>query len=798
MKKYIVWFWVLVFAGLFSVFMVFFLAANEFLGDMPSFEELENPNSNLASQVMSSDSKVLGVYFYQNRTNARYDQLSPNLVNALIATEDERYRSHPGIDARGTLRALVYMGSKGGASTITQQLAKMLFTERKSTNIVGRVVQKIKEWVIAARLERYYTKDEIISMYFNRFDFVNNAVGINTASNVYFNQSPDALEIHQAAMLVGMAKNPSLFNPMRFPDTTMHRRNVVLSQMVRSKFITQEERDSIAQLPLGLDYQSVSHHSGSAAYFKETLRGKLKSLLNEKIPGTDEYVISKKNGEPYNVYKDGLKIYTTIDSRMQKYAEWAVAEHLGGYLQKEFSDHLANRRDFPFANLSEDKVESIMNTARKRTTRYRVITGRECHHCHRRGDFVSKQTIAGRDYWVCSAEECGEEQKLKVVPEDSIAAVFDNPVKMRVFTWQGEKDTVLSPNDSIRYYKSILQAGLMSLDPHTGHIKAWVGGVNHEYFEYDHVQLAKRQVGSTFKPFVYALALEAGYPGCHRVVNQQYTFKKGEYGLLKDWTPKNDGDPYGYEVTLKYGLANSMNTITAYVMKQFTPQAAVQFARRCGIESHIDPVPSLALGVADLSLHEMVSAYSTFPNKGIRMEPIYLLRIEDSHGTVIYEADQEIHQVMSQELAYKMIDLMKGVTEGERGGPENKKVGTGIRIRSNRPYGNVPWNVEIAGKTGTTQGNSDGWFMGVVPDLVTGVWVGADDRSVRFLYTSLGQGANTALPIWGYYMNKVWKDESLNIDQRPFDIPESLRNLNFDCETLQQSAAESKEDPLFD
>ncbi len=798
MRKYIVAFWVLVLGGVLAVFMVFLLAANEFLGDMPSFQELENPNSNLASQVFSSDGEVLGSYFYQNRTNARYDQLSPYLVNALIATEDERYRTHPGIDIRGTLRAMVYLGSKGGASTITQQLAKMLFTEQRSTNIVRRILQKIKEWIISARLERYYTKEEIVAMYFNRFDFVNNAVGINTASRVYFNTTPDSLRLEQAAMLVGMAKNPSLFNPRSRPDTTLHRRNVVLGQMVRNKMITPEERDSIVELPLGIDFQSVSHHEGSATYFKETLRGKLKEILNEKIPGTDEYVISKKNGDPYNVYKDGLRIYTTIDSRMQKHAEDAVSEHLSGYLQDEFSKHLSKRSNFPFARLSDKEVESLMNTARKRTSRYRVLTGKECHNCHRRGSYVSEQNINGTDYWVCSAPECGEEEKLRVIPKDSIPVVFDTPVDMTVFSWKGEVDTNMSPNDSIRYYKSFLQAGLMSLDPHTGHIKAWVGGINHKYFEYDHVQLAKRQVGSTFKPFVYALALEAGYSACQQVVNKPYTFKKGEFGLLKDWTPKNDGDPYGYEVSLKYGLANSMNTITAYVMKQFTPQAAVQFARRCGIGSHIEPVPSLALGVADLSLYEMVSAYSTFPNKGIRMEPIYLLRIEDSHGTVIYESEQEIYQVMSEELAYRMIDIMKGVTEGVKGGPEGKKIGTGIRIRSNRPYGKVPWDVEIAGKTGTTQGNSDGWFMGSVPDLVTGVWVGADDRSVRFLYTQLGQGANTALPIWGYYMNEVWKDEELEIDQRPFDIPESLKNVNFDCDLVNPNSSSSGDDNLFD
>jgi len=788
MKKYLVIFWALVIGGVLAFFMLFFLAEKGVLGKMPTVEDLQNPKSDLASEIYGSDGKILGKYFYQNRTNARYTDLSPHLVNALIATEDERFKSHPGIDARGTLRAVVYLGTKGGASTITQQLAKMLFTERRSTNKLKRVVQKIQEWIISAKLERYYTKEEILTMYYNRFDFVNNAVGIKSAAQVYFSTSPDSLEIHQAAMLVGMAKNPSLFNPIRRPDTTLKRRNVVLYQMLRNEYINQAEFDSITGLPLDIRYRTVDHSEGIAPYFREILRGKLKEILRTKKEGTDEYLIAKKNGDPYNIYSDGLRIYTTINSRMQQYAEWAMRQYLREYLQPTFSRELQKRSNFPFASLSDKQVEGVMNTARRRTMRYRILTGKECHHCHRRGSYVESQTIDGKKYWVCQAEECGEPFKKRIVPEDSISIVFDTPTRMPVFSWRGEIDTVMSPNDSIRYYKSFLQSGLLSLDPHTGHIKAWVGGIDHHHFAYDHVLLAKRQVGSTFKPFVYALALEAGLPGCHSVANIPYTFKKGEFGLLKDWTPKNEGDPYGYEVTLKYALANSMNTITAWVMKRFTPQAAVEYARRCGITSHIEPVPSLALGVADLNLYEMTHAYSTFANKGMRMEPVYLLRIEDNGGTVIYEAEQDIVEVMSEEAAYRMVDLLKGITEGERGGPENKKTGTAMRMHydsPNRGYDGIPWDVEVAGKTGTTQGNSDGWFMGVVPDLVTGVWVGAEDRSVRFTRTSLGQGANTALPIWCYYMKKVWEDESLNIDQRDFDVPESLKNYNFECDSDQ-------------
>lgn len=767
------------------MFMIFFLAERGVFGKMPTVEDLQNPKSDLASEIYSAEGKILGKYFYKNRTNAHYQELSPHLTDALVATEDERYFEHPGIDFRGTTRAVVYLGSKGGASTITQQLAKMLFTEKKSNNFLFRVMQKIKEWIIAAKLERYYTKQEIIAMYYNRFDFVNNAVGIKSAASIYFNTIPDSLSLPQSAMLVGMAKNPALFNPKRRPDTTMHRRNVVFGQMLRNQMVSEAEFDSLKALPLSLDIQSADHSEGVAPYFRETLRAKLKEILLAKKEGSDEYVYAKENGEPYNIYKDGLRIYTTINYKMQQYGEYAVTRYLKEYLQEEFSESLQKRDNFPFASLSDSEVERIMATARKRTQRYRVMTGRECHHCHRRGDYVSQESIDGVDYWVCKAPECGEDEKLRVVPEDSIEVVFDAPTRMSVFSWKGNIDTMMSPNDSIRYYKSFLQSGLMSLDPHTGHIKAWVGGINHRYFEYDHVQLAKRQVGSTFKPFVYALALEAGLPACHTIPNIEYTFYKGEYGLLKDWTPRSQGDnTKGMEVTLKYGLANSLNPITAWVMKQYTPQAAVDYAHSCGIKSFIDPVPALCLGVADISLYEMVHAYSTFANKGNRIDPVYLLRIEDNSGTKIYEAEPNFKSVMSEEMAYKMIDLMQGVTEGENG-PDGKKIGTAIRMRIDNPrreYDNIPWNVDVAGKTGTTQGNSDGWFMGVVPNLVTGVWVGADDRSVRFLYTSQGQGANTALPIWCYYMHKVWKDESLNIDmEQRFERPESLKNVNFDC-----------------
>ncbi len=785
MKKYVIWFWSLVFIGLFSMIMLFVAADLGWLGPMPSVEDLQNPKSDLASEIYSEDGKVLGSYFYQNRTNAHYQDISQYLIQALVATEDERYREHPGIDFWSTIRAVVFLGKRGGGSTITQQLAKMVFTEKRSNNLLKAIAQKIQEYVIAAKLERYYTKEEILAMYYNRFDFIHNAVGINSAARVYFNTTPDSLKIHQAAMLAGMAKNPSLFDPIKRPDTTMHRRNVVFYQMMRNELINRLEFDSLKELPLDLDYQVVDHSEGIATYFREALRQKLAEILNEKKPGTGEYIVAKPNGERYNVYSDGLKIYTTINSRMQEYGEYAMERYLKEHLQPAFTKELKKRSNFPFAHLSEEQAEEVMTTARKRTERYRVMTGVECHHCHRRGDYVSKESIEGVDYWICAAPECGEPEKLRVVASDSIDIVFDTPREMKVFSWKGSLDTTLSPNDSIRYYKSFLQSGLMSLDPHTGHIKAWVGGINQHYFAYDHVQTAKRQVGSTFKPFVYALALEAGISACHMIPDIQYCFRKDDHGLLKDWCPQNAGGYSGELVSLKYGLANSMNNITAWVMTRFSPQAAVEYAHRCGIESFIDPVPALALGVADISLFEMVNAYSTFANKGMRMVPVYLLRIEDNTGAIIYETEQDIKEVMSEETAFKMIDIMKGVTEGERG-PDGKKVGTAIRMRGaatdSRPYAGIPYSTQIAGKTGTTQGNSDGWFMGVVPDLVTGVWVGAEDRSVRFLSTNLGQGANTALPIWCYYMHKVWKDKRLGITQRPFDTPESLKNVNFDCD----------------
>ncbi len=803
-KKWIIAFWSLIFLGFIFAGIVLYAASEGILGfePLPSVKELENPKSNLASEIISADGKLLGKYFKENRINVTYDQLSPYLPQALVATEDERFYDHSGVDLKGLARAVIKLGKAGGASTITQQLAKMLFHER-SLSLVGRIKQKIQEWIIATELEKRYTKEEIIAMYLNKFDFLNNAVGIKSATNVYFDKEPNELTIEEAAMLIGMAKNPSLFNPIRRPDTTMHRRNVVLFQMKRNGFITQQQYDSLKLLPLELHYKKVDHKEGIAPYFREVLRLELQKLLSQKDENGN-YIYHKNDGSPYNIYKDGLKIYTTIDSRMQQYAEYAVHEHLKN-LQPAFFRDVKRRRNPPFDNrLSKKQVQSIITSAIKRSVRYQTLAGKECPNCHRR-TFIKTTKHHGKEYYICTAEDCGKEWPVRT--DEEIQKIFESPVKMRVFTFQGEKDTLLSPKDSILYYKQILQAGLMSVDPHTGYIRAWVGGVDIKHFAYDHVYQAKRQVGSTFKPFVYSLAIQEGYSPCYEVPNQKVVFKKGEFGLLKDWAPKNSDGIYGCNVSLKYGLANSMNTITAWVMKQFGPQAVVDMAHRIGIQSKLDPVPSLCLGVADLSLYEMVGANATFVNKGVWIKPTFYTRIEDKNGNIILDVIPESREALSEETAYVMLNLMKGVVDGVYNkciGDLRKSLGkspmyvsgTGMRLRGRktekRPY--VGFKNPIAGKTGTTQNQSDGWFMGLTPDLVTGVWVGAEDRSVHFRSIANGQGANTALPIWGYYMNKVFADSTIKVSQGDFPKPETPINIELDCEKYRSHQSGTDDD----
>lgn len=779
-KKFILAFWILVLIPILLFIGMMISAANGWFGfePLPSFEELENPQSNQASVVYAANGEIMGTYYYQNRVNVDYEDLSPHLVNALVSTEDERYYSHSGIDLKGLIRAVTKFGRDGGASTITQQLAKMLFSD-EPRNKWERIMQKMQEWIIAARLERRYTKNEIIIMYFNRFDFVNNAVGIKTAANTYFNKEPSQLRLNEAATLVGMLKNPSLFNPLRFPDTTKNRRNVVFHQLMRNGFISTEEFDSLSKLPLGLEYQEVDHKEGLAPHFREILRADLKDIFNEKDENGN-YVMHKLDGSPYDIYKDGLRIYTTINLKMQKYAEWAVEKHLGGELQKIFYDHLKKKKNYPFDwRVSDEEVKMIMDRAMKRSPRYLVYTGQQCANCGRRGNYIESIHENGKTYYVCKASDCGHKQL--AFPKDSILAAFNKPVKMKVFSWHGTIDTVMTPMDSIRYYKSFLQAGVMAMDPHTGYIKAWVGGIDYEHFAYDHVRQGRRQVGSTFKPFVYAVAIDEGFSPCYEVPNVPVVFKKEEYGLKEDWIPKNSDDEYGYNVTLKYGLANSMNTITAWVMKQFGPERVIQMARSMGITSPLDPVPALALGVADVSVYEMVGAFSTFVNSGVYTKPIYLTRIEDKDGNVIARYIPETNEALSPEDAYVMLELLKGVTSYNYNAYKDKMVaGTGIRLRfEGREYGGIPY--PIAGKTGTTQNQSDGWFLGATPDLVTGVWVGAADRSVRFSSIKYGQGANMALPIWGYFMNKVYDDPSLKIDTGDFAKPDVPITVDLDC-----------------
>ncbi len=789
--KYTLLFWLFT-LSIFGIFAGTMFFLNSF-GDLPKFEELENPKSNLATEIISGDNRILGKYYKENRSNISYNAISPFAINALVSTEDERFFSHSGIDAKGLGRALFFLGKKGGASTITQQLSKMLFHDRES-NFFLRSLQKLKEWIIAVRLEKQYTKEEILTMYLNKFDFINNAVGLKSASHIYFNTTPDSLKIEEAALLIGMCKNPALYNPLRRPDTTLQRRNVVLSQMHRSNFISLQEFDSLKTLPLKLDYKSADHKEGIAPYFREVLRGELAALFNQKDSETGEYLLHKPDGKPFNIYSDGLKIYTTIDSRMQEYAEWAVKEHLSKELQVDFFKDLKRKKYPPFANISKKEIDKIMLQSMARTELYQVLTGKQCSNCGRKGKNIQPaKDDDGNLFFECTAEDCGF--RSPVLKKDSILAIFNKPAKMKVFSWKGELDTLLSPLDSIKYYKSFLQAGMISLDPRTGYVKAWVGGIDHKHFSYDHVKQSKRQVGSTFKPIVYALAVQEGYSPCMEVPNVITCFDMPPGSQEKVWCPKNSDAEYGGIVSLKYGLANSINTVTAWLMKQLGPKAVVSIAKKLGITSKLEAVPSLCLGVADLSVYELTGADASFANKGVWIEPIYITRIEDKNGTVIKEFKPKTIEAMSEETAYIMLDMLKGVVDGAYNRNTGKRMGTGVRIRgSSRPY--AKFRGPLAGKTGTTQNNSDGWFIGLTPDLVTGVWVGAEDRSVRFRSTPLGQGANMALPIFGYYMQKVYGDKRIKISHDDFEKPEKPLRQEIDCEKYYKSNPINKFGPV--
>ena len=732
-SRYTVWIWRVFFGGLLFGILVFSLAALGVFGKLPTFEELENPENNLATEVISIDGETLGKYYRENRTPVKFSELPENLIQALVATEDERFYEHSGIDFRGTARAAVKLGRDGGASTITQQLAKMLFTKQASSNMVKRLVQKVKEWVISIRLEKQYTKNEILTMYLNKYDFGHNAVGIRSAARIHFGKEPIDLNIEESAMLVGMLKNSSLYNPMRRPEMVQERRNVVFKQMERNDFISEEAKDSLQQLPLELDINLEGHSDGTATYFREYVRDFMKGWI-EKNP--------KPTGETYNIYRDGLKIYVTLDSRMQKNAEEAMAEHMAN-LQRVFEKQQKNNPTAPFYDLEKEQIESTMRAAMRRSDRWRKM----------------KQNGAS---------------------DKEISDSFFVETPMRVFSWNGEIDTVMTPYDSIRYNKFILQSGLLSTDPTTGHVKAWVGGINYKHFQYDHVKQGRRQVGSTFKPFVYATAInQLGLSPCDEYPNTPYTIPAGKYHLEEDWTPKNSSDKYGGLLSLKQALANSVNVISANLIDQTTPQNVVRMAKNLGIEAELLPVPSIALGTIDLSLYEMVGALNTFANKGMYVKPMMILRIEDKNGTILQEFSPETREVLSESIAYATVNLMEGVV----------KYGSGIRLRTSG--GKYPDNVvtgypykfdnPIAGKTGTTQNQSDGWFIGMVPNLSTGVWVGAEDRSVHFVDLTRGQGASMALPIWALYMKKNYADESLGISKEEFERPEDL-TINVDCD----------------
>ena len=736
--------WFLFFLGILSLGLLFGGAALDWYGPMPDLQQLENPRTNLATQIISSDGIILGKYYLDdNRTPITYEELPQNLVQALIATEDERFYEHAGIDWKGTLRAFAYFGKRGGASTITQQLARQIFVGVRSRNKFKAVLQKAQEWVIAVQLEQRYTKNEILSLYLNKYDFGYQADGVRSAAKIFFDKTPMKLSIEESATLVGMLKNSSLYNPIRRPERVKERRNIVFQQMYRNKLISPEEKDSLSQLPITITYTPESHREGLATYF----RAYLKEFMDEWIAKNP-----KPDGDKHSLYRDGLRIFTTIDSRMQAMGEAAVDEHMEN-LQKEFfiqNTKIANPTA-PFLELREGEIDTLMVRTAYRTERWR------------------KMKLAG-------------------IEEAEILASFYKKVPMRIFSWKGERDTIMTPIDSIRYYKHFLRASLVSMEPQSGHVKTWVGGFNYKHFQYDQVKQGRRQIGSTFKPFLYATAIDQlKLSPCDSLPDALYCIEPMKHGNISAWCPKNSGDKYGKTRTLKNALANSVNTVSARIMDLVGPRPVINLARKMGITSKLPLVPSIALGTPDISLFEMVGAYSTFVNQGIYVKPVIITRIEDKNGRALYEVVPETQDVLSQEAAYVTVNLLQGVT----------RAGSGARLRhaglekTNYVYKKVitgyPYVFEnqIAGKTGTTQNQSDGWFMGMVPNLATGVWVGGEDRAVHFKSIAFGQGATMALPIWGVYMKKLYENVALGISVEDFTAPENL-SISIECEELNE------------
>lgn len=750
-KKHVWILWGLFLLSITGVFILFGGAAFGLYGPMPDLQQLENPRTNLASQIISSDGNILGKYYFdENRTPIGFDEIPVNMIEALIATEDERFYEHSGIDWLGTLRAFAFLGKRGGASTISQQLARQIFVGVRSRNLIKTILQKAQEYVIAVQLEKRYTKKEILSMYLNKYDFGYQADGIRSAAKIFFNKTPGELKIEESATLVGMLKNSSYFNPIRRPELVKSRRNIVFQQLLRNQLISKKDKDSLDQIPLVVNYTPESHREGLATYFRAYLKEFMDGWINENL---------KSDGTKHNLYRDGLRIFTTIDSRMQQFAEDAVSGHMEN-LQKEF--FFQNTKELnptaPFLDLREGEIDTLLERAAYRSERWRKM-------------------------------------KLSGLVKEEILASFKKKVPMRVFSWKGEIDTIMTPMDSIRYYKYFLRASLMSMEPQTGHVKAWVGGYNYKHFQYDQVKQGRRQIGSTFKPFLYATAIDQlKLSPCDSLPDALFCIEPMKHGNIDAWCPKNSGNKYGKTRTLKNALANSVNTVSARLMDLVGPLPVINLARKMGISSYLPAVPSIALGTPDISLFEMVGAYSTFVNQGIYVKPIMITRIEDKNGRALYEVMPETQDVLSKEAAYVTVNLMQGVTTE----------GSGARLRhaglekTNYIYEKVvtgyPYIFEnsIAGKTGTTQNQSDGWFMGMVPNLSTGVWVGGEDRAIHFETIGYGQGATMALPIWGNYMRTLYENPEFGISKEDFIAPENL-SISVDCEEL--VGLESKEKP---
>ncbi len=733
-KKQIKWFWRIFFIGAGMVTLFIILLSVGVFGSLPSFEELENPQSSLSTQIISSDGELLGRFYRENRTNATFQEIPTHLIDALVSTEDRRYYDHSGIDAKGVMRVIfktliLQQSESGGGSTITQQLAKNLYGRPTVSSKFELAITKLKEWVTAAKLERRYTKEEIIVMYLNTIPYIYDASGIKTASKTFFNKAVSDLTIEESAVLVGMVQNPAYYNPVRFPERTLTRRNIVLHEMNEAGKLSDEDYAKTKEKPIVLDFKRQDHKSGNGTYFREYLRQWLAEWVKEN---------EKPDGTKWDIYKDGLKVYTTIDSRMQTYAEAATSQWLTK-LQKQFDDHWKGNKYEPWAYPYSGRTNpELIDKSIKQTERYR------------------KMKKAGAS-------------------DAEIDKAFHTADSMTVFSWYKkgyDLDTLMTPYDSIKYVKKILNPGFMAMDPHTGEIKAWVGGVDMRYFQLDHVKPAQgRQVGSTFKPFVYTAAIaDKGFSPCYQIPNLPVTFEKGKkWSLNSDWTPKNSDGSYGGMLTLSQGLGKSVNTVTAYLLREVGIQPVIDLAHNMGIESEIPFQPSICLGTPEVTVYEMTAAYSAFANKGIAVRPIFVTRIEDKNGNIIAEFPAKRVEVMREEISAVMVDMMQYVVD----------YGTGQRLR--RPeYGGI--TSQVAGKTGTTQENTDGWFMGMVPQLVCGVWVGADDPVVHFRSTALGQGANMALPIYGFFMKRVYADKTLGIDPAAkFPDFEGTPTIELDC-----------------